>query len=220
MTRKVVIVGTSLFAEVVHCYFTELKAYDVVGFTADRDYVKDDHFLGLPLIPLDEIEHHFPPHEVAMFVAVGYAKLNQVRARLYGDVKARGYSLVSFVHPSVTLWSNNVVGDNTFVFEDNTIQPFVTIGSDTVLWSGNHIGHHSVIGDHCFITSHVVVSGNCRIGDFSFVGVNATLRDGVTIGQSCVIGAGALIMKSTGDKELFVTERTRPDKRSTDEISL
>lgn len=220
MTRKVVIVGTSLFAEVVHCYFTELGAFDVVAFTADRAYVTRDSFLGLPLIPFDSIAARFPPGEFGMFVAVGYARLNQVRARLYSQAKVMGYELVSFVHPSVRLWRNNTVGDNTFLFEDNTVQPFARIGSNTVLWSGNHIGHHSVIGDHCFITSHVVVSGNCRVGDYTFIGVNATLRDSIEIGQSNVIGAGALIMKSTLDKELHVAPRTKADTRSTDDIEM
>ena len=58
-----------------------------------------------------------------------------------------------------TTWSDLDVGENTFVFEYNVIQPFVKIGNNVVLWSGNHIGHHVVIADHCFITSHVVISG-------------------------------------------------------------
>ena len=52
-------------------------------------------------------------------------------------------------------------GDNCFILEDNTVQPFVTIGNNVTLWSGNHIGHDSVIEDDCFISSHVVVSGTC-----------------------------------------------------------
>ena len=54
------------------------------------------------------------------------------------------------------------MGDNCFIFEDNTVQPFVTLGNNLVLWSGNHIGHHSTLRDHCFISSHVVISGFCR----------------------------------------------------------
>ena len=57
------------------------------------------------------------------------------------------------------VWARHEIGENCFIFEDNTIQPFVKIGDDVVLWSGNHIGHHAEIGDHCFISSHVVISG-------------------------------------------------------------
>ena len=65
------------------------------------------------------------------------------------------------------------VGENSFILEANTLQPFVNIGNDVVLWSGNHIGHHSIISDHVFFTSHVVLSGNCVVGSNCFLGVNS-----------------------------------------------
>jgi UDP-3-O-[3-hydroxymyristoyl] glucosamine N-acyltransferase len=104
------------------------------------------------------------------------------------------------------------IGDNCFIFEDNTIQPFVTIGSNVTLWSGNHIGHHSTIKDHCFIASHVVVSGGVEIGECTFIGVNATLRDHIKIGERCVIGAGALLLADAEPEGVYIgagTERSK-----------
>jgi UDP-3-O-[3-hydroxymyristoyl] glucosamine N-acyltransferase len=95
-------------------------------------------------------------------------------------------------------------GDNCFILEDNTIQPFATIGNDVVMWSGNHIGHHSVIKDHVFITSHVVVSGACTIEPHCFLGVNATIRDETILARETLVGAGALILRDT--KEFEVTK--------------
>jgi UDP-3-O-[3-hydroxymyristoyl] glucosamine N-acyltransferase len=88
------------------------------------------------------------------------------------------------------------------------------------LWSGNHIGHDSVIEDHCFISSHVVVSGHVRIGPYCFVGVNATLRNSLTIAESTLIGAGAVIMKSTAAKSVYVANRTELFPKRSDEIEL
>ena len=53
------------------------------------------------------------------------------------------------------------------------------------------------------MSSHVVVSGGVSIGDYSFIGVNATIRDHVRIGRNNVIGAGALILRDTGDFEVY-----------------
>ena len=117
-------------------------------------------------------------------------------------------------HPKATVSESAHLGKNVFVFEDNTIQPYVRIGNNTVLWSGNHIGHHSTIGDHCFISSPVVVSGSCCIGNNVFVGVNATFRDSLTISDECLIGAGALIAKSTKPKEVYLSSRTKPFPKS------
>jgi sugar O-acyltransferase (sialic acid O-acetyltransferase NeuD family) len=154
-----------------------------------------------------------------MFVAVGYNDLNRTRASVYDEARIRGYELITYISSRCTCWAESI-GDNCFIFEDNTIQPFVRIGNNVIMWSGNHIGHHAQIGDHCFVTSHVVVSGFVEVGRYSFLGVNATLRDSIKIGEACLIGAGALIMKSTKDKELYVPRRTEPDSRSTDDIRI
>jgi UDP-3-O-[3-hydroxymyristoyl] glucosamine N-acyltransferase len=109
-------------------------------------------------------------------------------------------------------------GDNCFIFEDNTIQPFVKIGSNVTLWSGNHIGHHSTIESHNFISSHVVISGHCHIGPNCFLGVNATLHNNVKLGAENILAAGAIIAKSTDDKDLWLPARSTKSEKRTDEI--
>ena len=213
MTRTpIVVVGTGTMGQVVDEYFRE-SPYEVVAFSASREFVDTPEYLGRPLVDFAELGRGpYRPAAVKMFVAIGYVKLNHTRAKFYEQAKRDGYTLVSYVHPSVPLWRSNEIGDNVFIFEDNTVQPFVRIGNDTILWSGNHIGHHSRIGNHVFISSHVVVSGNCDVGDYTFLGVNSTVADAVTIGRACLIGAGALIAKSTGDGELYAGDPTKPHK--------
>ena len=84
-----------------------------------------------------------------MFVALSYAKMNQVREAKYADARALGYELVSYVSSRCSFLTQYPIGDNCFILEDNTVQPFVRIGNNVTLWSGNHIGHDSSIGDHC-----------------------------------------------------------------------
>lgn len=144
-----------------------------------------------------------------MFVAVGYRHLNRLREQYCFEARAKGYKLLTYLSSKATHWGDTKLGDNVFVFEDNTIQPFVKIGNGTILWSGNHIGHHSSIGANCFISSHVVVSGHCTVGDRCFLGVNATIADSVVIGNDNIIGPGALIQKPTADGEVHVAERAK-----------
>jgi sugar O-acyltransferase (sialic acid O-acetyltransferase NeuD family) len=118
--------------------------------------------------------------------------------------KYKGYELVSYVCSKSVYWGDTKIGDNCFIFENQTIQPFVKIGNNVFIWSGNHIGHHSVIGDHCFISSHVVISGHVTVGPYSFLGVNSTIRNGITIAPECVIGAGAIIIKDTVEKGVYI----------------
>ena len=215
-----VIVGTGLFAEVAKVYFEELANYRVDAFACHARYREADTIHGLPLHKLEELEALCPPEQYKVFVAIGYGKMNKHRQSVYEEMVARGYRLATFVHPGVKIWSSTTLGDNVFIFEDNTVQPFTDIGSNTILWSGNHIGHHSRVGDHCFISSHVVISGSCEIGKNTFIGVNATLRDGLKIGDETLIGGGAIIMHDTDPKSVYVPERTKVHKKNSEEIGF
>lgn len=201
--KKVVIFGTGDFAQVAYFYLTHDSQYEIVAFTADKTFIKEKESFGLPLIPFEEVENSCPPNEYQMFIAIAYSNVNRVRAEKYYEAKRKGYELISYINSKAVTWGDTEIGDNCFIFENQTIQPFVKIGNNVIVWSGNHIGHHSFIGDHCFITSHVVISGNVKIGPYCFLGVNATIRDGLTIARECIIGAGALILKDTVEKAVY-----------------
>lgn len=206
--KKAIIFGTGSFAQLVHFYLERDSPHDVVAFTVSGDSLKSTEFHGLPVVSFEEVEKRFSPEDHAMFIAVAYAKLNRVRERFFSEAKTKGYQLITYISSRATHWGDAVIGENVFVFEDNTIQPFITIGNGVVMWSGNHIGHHSIIGAHCFLTSHVVISGHVKVGVRCFFGVNSTVRDGISIGDDCMIGPGSLILKDTRAGEAYIAERT------------
>lgn len=212
MKKSLVIFGSGDIAQLAHFYFSTDSAYEVVAFTVDAAYLTSTTFCGLPVVPFEEINKQYPPEQYEFFVALSYSKLNAVRKEKYLAAKAIGYRLASFISSRATVLNEGRIGENCFIFEDNTIQPFVTIGNNVTLWSGNHIGHHSTLKDHCFIASHVVVSGGVEIGEQCFVGVNATLRDHIKIGEKCVVGAGALLLADAAPEGVYLgtaTERSR-----------
>lgn len=218
--KNLILVGTGLYAELAAAYFEEYTNYKVTAFSINETYIKQNKFLDRPLVPFEDVENIFPPKDYDMFVCVGYSRVNQLRAKMYHEAKKKGYVLTNFIHPNVKIWNSNVIGENVFIFEDNTIQPFVTIGDNTVLWSGNHIGHHSKLGNHCFVASHAVISGSCVVKDYCFIGVNATLRDSIVIEESNVIGAGSLIMNNTDPKQVYVASKTELYHKSSDQIRM
>lgn len=209
MEKRAIIFGTGSFAEVVDFYLKHDSKYRVVAFTATRDAIKEDSYLGRPVVAFEDVSQTYPATEHEMFVAVGYRKLNSLREQYCVEAREKGYRLLTYVCSKVSHWADTRLGDNVFIFEDNTLQPFVQIGNGTILWSGNHIGHHTSIGSNCFISSHVVISGHCTIGDRCFVGVNATITDNVTIGNDNIIGPGALIQKDIEHSQVYVSERAK-----------
>jgi sugar O-acyltransferase (sialic acid O-acetyltransferase NeuD family) len=198
-TTQIIIFGTGEMAELADFYFTNDSAYEVAGFAVDAAFRKQDAFRGRPVAAFEDVDKTFPPDRYGMFVAIGYSKVNAVRAGKVAAARAKGYRIATYLSSRATIFAGFAPKENCFILEDNTIQPFASIGANVTLWSGNHVGHHSVIEDDVFVASHVVVSGGVRIGQGSFVGVNVTIRDHITIGRQCVLGAGALVLEDQPD---------------------
>jgi sugar O-acyltransferase (sialic acid O-acetyltransferase NeuD family) len=217
---EIVILGAGDIARLARHYFETDSTHRVVAFAVDAAYRKAETFQGLPLVPFEQVDALYPPARYQMFVAVGYTGMNQGRAAKYAEAKARGYTLVSYVSSRCTYLATDLPGDNCFILEDNTIQPFVRIGSNVTLWSGNHIGHDAIIEDHVFVTSHVVVAGHVRVGAYSFLGINATLRNGITIAPRTLLGGGAVVMADTAEDSVHVARPAQRLDKKSDQIDL
>lgn len=205
--NDLVIFGTGSFGEVASFYFENDSEYDHVAFVADAEYVESELFRDRPLVETREVTEHYPPSTHDMFIAVGD---NRIRAEKCETAREMGYDLASYLCSQLTEWGDLNLGENCFVFEDQSIQPFVDIGDNVVIWSGNHIGHHSTIGDNCFITSQVTMSGHTVVEPYAYLGVNSTLVEDITIGRECTIGAGAVIIDDTKPGETYVGNPGEP----------
>ncbi|MDW9254481.1 bacterial transferase hexapeptide family protein [Burkholderia thailandensis] len=193
---NVVLFGLQDYAELAHYYLEHDSPHQVAAFCVDRQYIPDSGtFKNLPVVAFEDVAHTHPPGDFSFFAPMSPKHMNRDRERIFNAIKAHGYTLISYVSSRATKFDNEI-GENCFILEDNTLQPFTRIGDNVVLWSGNHIGHHGRIGDHVTMTSHVVMSGHCDIGAYSFVGVNATLRDGVTIGEGTFVAMASAITKT------------------------
>lgn len=199
-SKKLIIVGIGETAEIAYEYFTYDSEYKVIAFSVNEEYKTIGQLFGLPVVSFEEVEKLYPPEEYTIYTAVGYGHLNRDRAKLYETCKRKGYTCASYVSSHSFVWHNVEIGENTFIFEDNTIQYHVKIGNNVVLWSGNHVGHRTVIEDNVWLTSHDVISGYCHIRKNCFIGVNATLGDHVELGEDSVFGAGALTVHSLKER--------------------
>jgi len=207
--NKVIIFGTLDCAELAHYYLTNDSEYDVVAFTMNEEYIVNNKFkprgskIEYDIIPFEKLEKIYPPKDYFLFAPMSGAKMNTLRKKIYLEGKQKGYEYISYISSKATIFDNDI-GENCFILEDNTIQPFVTIGNNVVMWSGNHIGHDSIIDDHVFFTSHIVLSGHCNVKERAWIGVNVTIRDFTTIGKASLIAMGSLITKSTDENGFYM----------------
>ncbi len=217
---KIIIFGSGDIAQIANYYFQIDSPHEVVAFTINKSFITENSFEGKPIVAFEDITKQYPPSEYKLFIALSYSKMNKIRAEKYNEAKSLGYELVSYISSKCTNLSQFQHGDNCFIFEDNTIQPFVKIGNNVTLWSGNHIGHHSIIHDHNFVSSHVVISGHCVVESFCFLGVNSTIAHKVKLASGTLLGAGVVISKDTEANRVYVSDRPTMIEKTSDQITL
>jgi sugar O-acyltransferase (sialic acid O-acetyltransferase NeuD family) len=216
--EKVVLFGNAGVAKMNHFYLSHDSPYEVAAFTVDREYVKEDTLLGLPVVPFEDVESILPPSEYKMAVPLGFRKVNRFRAEKYSQAKAKGYELISYVSSRASTWPGLVVGDNCFIYENSAIGPFAAIGNNVII-AGGKVGHHSIIEDHCFLAAYAVVLGGVIVGPYCVLGANSTIKDRITVARECIIGAGALITKDTIERGVYVSEPAELVPKRSDELS-
>lgn len=209
MKKPVVLFGVGQIAAVVHSYVSYDSDWTIAGFTVDRAYQNCDEFLGLPVVPFEDVEKTFPPADYAMFIVVSYRGMNRLRQRKYTEAKSKGYEMPSYVSSRALVLPHAVVGDNCFVGDKVSIQPYASIGDNVEIWCGSTIGHHSIVEDHCFVAGHVVVGSTARIGSRCFIGMHSTVSEGVNVAEDCLIGARGLILRHTAVRGVYLTEGTQ-----------
>lgn len=215
---KVIIFGIQDFAELAHYYLTNDSDHEVVAFSVNEKYMPETRvFHDLPIIPFEEIESKFKTSEFKFFAPMSPARMNRNREQVYNAIKDKGYELISYISSKATVF-NNKIGDNCFIFEDNTLQPFTNIGNNVILWSGNHIGHHGTIKDHVMFTSHVVLSGHCIVENYCTFGVNSTIRDGLTIAEGTFVAMGTSIIRNTEAWSMYKGNPAVKSEKSTKDM--
>jgi sugar O-acyltransferase (sialic acid O-acetyltransferase NeuD family) len=206
--RPIVILGIGELSQLAHFYFARDAGRHVAGFTVDAEFIRGERYEGLPLVPYQVLEQRFPPDAFDLFVAIGYSKLNTVRAERCARARAQGYRLASYVSTRASVWPDLELGGNCLVMEGNVIQPFAVLGEGVIVSGGNVISHHCRIGDYCYFGAAATISGGVTIGERSFIGSGATVREHLRVGRDCIVGAGTLILKDTADGSGYIASGT------------
>jgi len=215
---KVIVFGISVFAEHIYFLLTHDSPYDVVAFTADQKYIKEDKLFGLPVVPFETIESFYPPSEYKMTVAISFQRVNRLREEKYFNAKTKGYQLINYLSSKATSYPGLVLGDNCVISENSIIGPFAEIGNDVFVGSAAIIGHHAVLKDHCFISPGAVILGGVTVEEYCLIGANATVKEEVKVARECVIGSGVSVTSNTQERGVYINPPADLYPKRSDEL--
>ena len=205
--KDVVIFGSGNVAKLVHFFLTHDSDYRVVAFTVNRTYLGELNYLDLPVVPFEDITESYPPSKYKMFVAMGAQERNELREKIYHEAREKGYKFASYISSKSQYWPDFKHGDNVFIIQSTSIEPFVEVGNNVAL-IGAKIGQNVKIEDNCFISTATIGSDVCVCKN-AFVGINALINPYLRIGTKSIIGAGAIITKEVEDYAVYVAQNAR-----------
>lgn len=76
---KVVIFGALDTAELAGFYLTHDSQHDVVAFSVTKEYLTQETFKGLPVVPLEDVQTRYPPDESEFFIPMTGRSMNRLR---------------------------------------------------------------------------------------------------------------------------------------------
>lgn len=179
--------------------------YEICGFCVDENFIKENVFCGLKIVPFEEVEKHFSPKTYSMINSVGYVDTNNLRKERCLQAEKKGYKLISYVDKSVKIHDNVEIGKNCIILDFVSIHTNSKIGDGTFISSNVNIGHDCNIGKYNWINSGVSISGFVNIGDNCFWGVNSCCANNIAIGEKNYIGANTLVNKNSNADEVFIS---------------
>jgi len=214
--EQLVIFGSGNVAKLAYFVFTHDSDYNVVAFTVEKKFIKAKSLFDRPIIPYEKITEKFSPEKNMIFIALGAQDRNEQRERIFFDAKSKGYQLVSYISSKSEYWHNIDHGENVFIVQDTSIEPWVKLGNNVFL-IGTKIGQGVIIGDNCFLST-ATIGSYVNVGKNTFIGINATINPEIKIGQKSIIGPAALITRDVEEYSIYTAPAAQ--KRSVDSRAL
>jgi len=192
---KKLIFGLTDLADVL---FYELSKEEVSidAFCVNREYIQESEHMGKPVVAFEEIENIFGSERVGVYLCIGYKSMNRVREQLYYELKKRGIYILSFVHSTALVMTENL-GEGCLIFEYAVLGPYSQIGNCNIFYPKSMVSHHSIVGNFNFFAISSSVAGNVIVENNCFIGNNATTKDGIKICDLTLIGAASYVSKDT-----------------------
>jgi NDP-sugar pyrophosphorylase family protein len=125
---------------------------NVTGFLDDNPILQHTEVSGIEVLGgMDVLPFLREAHGIeAVYCPIGY---NKLRVKFLSQAKSLGYLTPSYVHSSVILSSDMVMGDGVYILPGSIIMPYTTIKDYVMISMGVNFAHHSVLDEGVFLST-------------------------------------------------------------------
>jgi sugar O-acyltransferase (sialic acid O-acetyltransferase NeuD family) len=145
--------------------------------------------MGFPVVDDDLSKDGY--QEDAFFVAVGNAK---VRERIFQELKERGLTIVTLIHPGAVLGSDVVIGKGSIVMAGVVMNADASIGEGCIINTSSSVDHDNVLADFVHVSVGAHLAGTVKVGKGAWIGAGAVVSNNISICREALVGAGAVVV--------------------------
>lgn len=206
--KKTLIFGTNALAQQLYEWMEE-DGIPVEAFVIDEKYKKEEsQFCDKPIVYTENLLKEFPVEQYHVVIALGYGKMNSIREKKYYELKAMGYEIAGYQHPTAMVMTEDV-GEGNLFFERVTIGKHAHIGNCNIFRPCCFVAHHTNVEDFNFFAISSSIAGSTKIGSNCFFGNNCTVKNRIHVDDYTLVGAGCYLSGNTkGTHEVYVPARS------------
>jgi sugar O-acyltransferase (sialic acid O-acetyltransferase NeuD family) len=193
---RVVGLGAGGHAKVVLDALRAAGGYDVVGLTDPRRELWGSTLLGVPVLgDDDELARQYDHGVSHAFIGLGGASDTRPRQRLHEFARARGFDVVSVVHPAAVVSPSARIGPAATLLATAVVNAEAEIGENVIVNTGAIVEHDCRLGDHVHVATGARLASGVTVEENAHIGAGATVLQEISIGSGSVVGAGAVVTR-------------------------
>ena len=178
----------------------DIKKESRKRYSKKIEFVINNKFYNLPVFDSKNFIKILKDRKIKKTFII--AKVGKEKSIVFKKCKKENIKILSFIHSSVKLIGQNNIGEGTIIFPDCYIGYKSDIGDGCFIHSGCRIEHHNTIGNFCDINPNLTTGGFTKIGNYCEINMSVDIINKIKIGNFSRVGAGSLVLKNVGNKEL------------------
>jgi sugar O-acyltransferase (sialic acid O-acetyltransferase NeuD family) len=198
MPDRLILVGSGAFARELINWVDDLVnlglSIPVTGFLDDDFSASIGPNYSIPRF--GSIHSYIPKTGDKLLMAIADPK---VKKRLHAELKSRGASFTTLIHPSAVVARTAKLGEGVVICPHAFISADAVIGDLCAINGNSSVGHDVNLGSFSTLSSHVDLTGWVQVGECTFFGSGARILPKIKIGPGARIGAGSVVVRSVPD---------------------